>query len=307
MIFIKRAHIIIPIYKQIYKTIVHFQDIIQVLQIYWSKQGCTILQPLDTEVGAGTSHPATMLKSLGSDSWNVVYVQPCRRPNDGRYGDNPNRMQHYYQLQVLMKPSPDNLQKMLLESLILIGIDKNLHDIRFINSDWKNPTLGAYGLGWEVWCDGMEIIQFTYIQQVGGIDCCVIPGEITYGLERLAMYIQNKDDIWDLSWSSGGVTYKDIFLIQEKEFCDFNFNHANIDIITNHFNDYELIANDLIDKGLLYPAYDYCIKASHLFNILEARGSISVTERSSYISRVRTITKKCCTKFIQKCRKNFKI
>lgn len=275
----------------------YFQDIIFTLQTYWNQQGCVVLQPLDTEVGAGTSHPATMLKSLDDKEWNVAYVQPCRRPTDGRYGDNPNRMQHYYQFQVLMKPSPDDIQKKCLESLELLGIDNKLHDIRFVHSDWENPTLGAWGLGWEVWCNGMEIIQFTYMQQVGGITCKLIPGEITYGLERLAMYIQDKDSVWDLVWNSSGITYKDIFLAQEKEFCEFNFNAANTDILIAHFKDYEKMALELIDKNLLYPAYDYCVKSSHLFNILEARGVLSVTERASYISRVRNVAKSCCSKF----------
>ena len=275
----------------------HFQDIIFKLQTYWNQQGCVILQPLDTEVGAGTSHPATMLKSLDDKEWNVAYVQPCRRPTDCRYGDNPNRMQHYYQFQVLMKPSPDDIQKKCLDSLELLGIDNKLHDIRFVHSDWENPTLGAWGLGWEVWCNGMEIIQFTYMQQVGGISCKLIPGEITYGLERLAMYIQDKDSVWDLTWNSSGVTYGDIFLSQEKEFCEFNFNAANTEILITHFKDYEKMALELINKNLLYPAYDYCVKSSHLFNILEARGVLSVTERASYISRVRNIAKSCCMKF----------
>ena len=275
----------------------YFQDIIFNLQTYWNQQGCVVLQPLDTEVGAGTSHPATMLKSLDDKEWNVAYVQPCRRPADGRYGDNPNRMQHYYQFQVLMKPSPDDIQKKCLDSLKLLGIDNKLHDIRFVHSDWENPTLGAWGLGWEVWCNGMEIIQFTYMQQVGGIACKLIPGEITYGLERLAMYVQDKDNVWDLVWNSSGITYREIFLAQEKEFCEFNFNTANTDILIAHFKDYEKMALELIDKNLLYPAYDYCVKSSHLFNILEARGVLSVTERASYISRVRNIAKSCCSKF----------
>lgn len=279
----------------------YFQDIIFNLQTYWNKQGCVIIQPLDTEVGAGTSHPATMLKSLDEKNWNVAYVQPCRRPTDGRYGNNPNRMQHYYQFQVLMKPSPDDIQEKCLNSLKILGIDNNLHDIRFVHSDWENPTLGAWGLGWEVWCNGMEIIQFTYMQQVGGISCKLIPGEITYGLERLAMYIQDKDNVWDLVWNSSGITYKDIFLAQEKEFCEFNFNVADTDMLIRHFNDYEVMAQRLIEKDLLYPAYDYCVKSSHLFNILEARGVLSVTERASYISRVRNIAKSCCLKFSQNC------
>jgi glycyl-tRNA synthetase alpha chain len=274
-----------------------FQDIIFKLQTYWNDQGCVIIQPLDTEVGAGTSHPATMLKSLDDKAWNVAYVQPCRRPADGRYGQNPNRMQHYYQFQVLMKPSPDDIQSKCIDSLKLLGIDKELHDIRFVHSDWENPTLGAWGLGWEVWCNGMEIIQFTYMQQVGGIPCKIIPGEITYGLERLALYIQDKDSVWDLVWNSSGITYREIFLEQEQEFCQYNFHGADTQILISHFEDYEKIANQLIDQGLLYPAYSYCIKSSHLFNILEARGVLSVTERASYIGRVRNLTKSCCLKF----------
>jgi glycyl-tRNA synthetase alpha chain len=277
-----------------------FQDIIFKLQEYWSDQGCVILQPIDTEVGAGTSHPATMLKSLDCNKWNVAYVQPCRRPFDGRYGENPNRMQHYYQFQVLMKPSPDSIQDKCIESLKLLGIDKKLHDIRFVHSDWENPTLGAWGLGWEVWCNGMEIIQFTYMQQVGGISCKLIPGEITYGLERLAMYIQNKDNVWDLVWNSSGITYSEIFLSQEKEFCEYNFQGKDTDILMKHFEDYGKMATLLIERGLLYPAYDYCVKSSHLFNILEARGVLSVTERVAYISKVRDLSKSCCSEFAKR-------
>ena len=287
-------------FKQVSKHIMNFQDIIFQLQVYWNKQGCVILQPIDTEIGAATSHPATMLNSLDDRQWNVAYTQPCRRPSDGRYGDNPNRMQHYYQFQVLMKPSPDDLQQKIIDSLKLIGIKNNLHDIRFVHSDWENPTLGAWGLGSEIWCDGMEVIQCTYMQQVGGISCTLIPGEVTYGLERLAMYIQDKDSVWDIIWDSSGITYKDIFLQQEQEFCDFNFNEANTSILISHFNDYESMANDLIAKNLLYPAYNYCLKASHLFNILEARRVLSIAERASYISRVRQLSKSCCLKFSSK-------
>ena len=276
----------------------NFQDIIFKLQVYWNKQGCVILQPMDTEIGAATSHPATMLKSLDNQDWNVAYIQPCRRPSDGRYGKNPNRMQHYYQFQVVMKPSPDDLQQRIINSLKLFGITNDLHDIRFMHSDWENPTLGAWGLGSEVWCNGMEIIQLTYMQQVGGISCTLIPGEITYGLERLAMYVQDKDSIWDIVWNSSGITYKDLFLQQEKEFCNFNFYEANTTILISHFNDYESMANELIAKDLLYPAYNYCLKSSHLFNILEARRILSVPERASYISRVRKLSKSCCTKFV---------
>ena len=274
-----------------------FQDIIFKLQAYWNEQGCVILQPLDTEVGAGTSHPTTMLKSLDDNEWNVGYIQPCRRPADGRYGENPNRMQYYYQFQVLMKPSPDDIQERCIESLNLLGINKNLHDIRFVHSDWENPTLGAWGLGWEVWCNGMEIIQFTYMQQVGGISCKLIPAEITYGLERLATYIQDKDSVWDLVWNSSGITYGEILLKQEKEFCRYNFHGTDTQILIKHFQDYEKTANQLIAEGLIYPAYDYCLKSSHLFNIIDARGILSVTERVSYISRVRSIAESCCLKF----------
>jgi len=275
----------------------YFQDIIFNLQKYWSTQGCIILQPIDTEVGAGTSHPATTLRALHEKKWNVAYVQPCRRPQDGRYGQNPNRMQHYYQFQVLMKPSPDDIKQKCINSLMILGIDKNFHDIRFVHSDWENPTLGAWGLGWEVWCNGMEIIQFTYMQQLGGISCKLIPGEITYGLERLAMYIQNKDSVWDLIWNSQGTVYKDIFLKQEMDFCKFNFNVADIGVLIEHFKNYESQTKQLIDQDLFYPAYDCCLKASHIFNVLEARGVLSVNERASYISKVRNIAKDCCSKF----------
>ena len=282
----------------------YLQDIILHLQSYWSQQGCVIMQPLDTEVGAATSHPITALKSLDYKEWNVAYVQACRRPTDGRYGSNPNRMQHYYQFQVLMKPSPDDMQKKCIESLSVLGINNKMHDIRFIHSDWENPTLAAWGLGWEVWCNGMEIIQFTYMQQVGGISCRIIPGEITYGLERLAMYVQNKDNVWDLIWDSSGITYKEMFLAQEREFCHFNFNAANVRILVEHFKGYEQMALELIEKNLLYPGYNYCLKLSHLFNILEARGILSTTERAAYIIRIRNITKQCCAKFIDNCQDN---
>ncbi|MFQ3307433.1 MAG: glycyl-tRNA synthetase alpha chain [Candidatus Midichloriaceae bacterium] len=277
-----------------------FQDIIFKLQNYWNDQGCVIIQPLDTEVGAGTAHPATMLKSLDEKEWNVAYVQPCRRPADGRYGENPNRMQHYYQFQVLMKPSPDNLQQLCVDSLKLLGITPKLHDIRFVHSDWENPSLGAWGLGWEVWCNGMEIIQFTYMQQVGGIACKMIPGEITYGLERLAMYIQDKKSVWDLVWNSSGITYRDIYLEQEKEFCHYNFEGKDTEILIQQFHDNEKIINQLLDDNLVYPAYSYCLKSSHIFNILEARGVLGVTERASYILKTRTLAKKCCAKFVDK-------
>ena len=275
----------------------YFQDIIFELQNYWNRQGCIILQPLDTEVGAATFHSATALQSLNNEIWNAAYAQPCRRPSDGRYGKNPNRIQHYYQFQTLMKPSPRDIQKKCLDSLRILGINSQFHDIRFVHSDWNNPTLGAKGLGWEVWCNGMEIIQFTYMQQIGGVCYKLIPGEITYGLERLAMYIQNINNIWDITWNSKGVTYKEIFLLQEKEFCEFNFNAADTNIITTHFKDYEKMSLQLLKKNLIYPVYNYCVKLSHLFNIIESRGILSVTEKASYVSRIRNLMKICCFKF----------
>ncbi|MBS0235795.1 MAG: glycine--tRNA ligase subunit alpha [Proteobacteria bacterium] len=272
----------------------HFQDLILKLQNFWGAKGCTILQPYDMEVGAGTSSPATLLRCLGDKPWNVAYVQPSRRPVDGRYGENPNRMQHYYQFQVILKPSPDNIQELCLESLYAIGIDPKVHDLRFVEDDWENPTLGAWGLGWEVWCDGMEVFQFTYMQQVGGIECSIIPGELTYGLERLAMYIQNVDNVWDLSWNSAGVKYRDIFLASEKEYSAYNFEYANTAMLLRHFKDHEEECQALLARGLVYPAYDQCLKAAHIFNLLDARGVISVTERTSYIARIRQLSKECC-------------
>ncbi len=280
-----------------------FQSIVLSLQKYWGDVGCVILQPYELEVGAGTFHPATTLRSLGPEVWNAAYVQPSRRPADGRYGDNPNRLQRYYQFQVIMKPSPSNFQDLYLDSLKNIGIDFNRHDIRFVEDDWESPTLGAWGLGWEVWCDGMEVSQFTYFQQVGGIDCDPIPGEITYGLERLAMYIQGVDNVYDLDWDGipkekGGKSYGDIYQRQEREFSDFNFNYANTDILFNHFKDAETQCNYLIKKSLALPAYDQCIKASHIFNLLDSRGVISVSERAKYIGRVRALSKLCCELWI---------
>ena len=276
-----------------------FQDIIFKLQEYWSEMGCAIIQAYDVELGAGTFHPATTLRALGSKPWSVAYAQACRRPTDGRYGANPNRLQHYYQFQVLIKPSPVNFQELYLGSLNCIGIDHTLHDIRFVEDDWESPTLGAWGLGWEVWCDGMEVSQFTYFQQVGGIDCNPIPGEITYGLERLAMHIQGVDNVYDIDWDGipkekGGKSYGDIYQRQEREFSDFNFNYANTDILFNHFKDAETQCNYLIKKSLALPAYDQCIKASHIFNLLDSRGVISVSERAKYIGRVRALSKLCC-------------
>ena len=277
----------------------YLQDVIFNLQKFWGEYGCNIVQPLDTEVGAGTSHPATMLRSLDANPWKVAYVQPCRRPADGRYADNPNRMQYYNQFQVLMKPSPADIQQKCLDSMLHLGIDNKLHDIRFIHSDWENPTLGAWGLGWEIWCDGMEIIQFTYMQQVGGVSCKLIPAEVTYGLERLAMYLQDKDSVWDLEWNKE-TKYRDIYRNQEIEFCHFNFEDNNTEIFLKHFADFEKISNDLISKDLVYPAYEFCLKASHVFNILEARGVLSVAERASYIARVRNLAKDCCEKYAVK-------
>ncbi|MDC3272960.1 glycine--tRNA ligase subunit alpha [Hyphomicrobiales bacterium] len=272
-----------------------FQGLILTLQNYWASVGCTILQPYDMEVGAGTFHPSTILRALGPDPWNAAYVQPSRRPSDGRYGENPNRMQYYYQFQVILKPSPDNIQDLYLESLNQIGISKDLHDIRFVEDDWESPTLGAWGLGWEVWCDGMEVSQFTYFQQVCGYECNPIPGELTYGLERLAMYVQEVDNVYDLNYNGlqdeNKITYGDVFKRSEKEFSYYNFKEANTDYIFRQFKDCEDEGLRLASIGLALPAYDQCIKASHLFNILDARGVISVTERQSYIFRVRNLAK----------------
>jgi glycyl-tRNA synthetase alpha chain len=278
-----------------------FQRLILNLQQYWADQGCVLLQPYDMEVGAGTFHPATTLRALGPETWNCAYVQPSRRPTDGRYGANPNRVQHYYQFQVLMKPSPKDSQRLYLGSLEAIGIDTLAHDIRFVEDDWESPTLGAWGLGWEVWCDGMEVTQFTYFQQVGGIDCDPVSVELTYGLERLAMYVQGVENIFDLDWDGvpkdrGGKTYADVFLQNEREFSAYNFEEAATDVLFRHFQDAEAACNHLLrrDPPLSLPAYDQCMKASHLFNLLDARGVISVTERASYIARVRNLAKGCC-------------
>ena len=275
-----------------------FQNLILTLHAFWADQGCVILQSYDMEVGAGTFHPATTLRSLGrpDDVWNCAYVQPSRRPTDGRYGENPNRLQHYYQYQVLMKPSPENIQELYLESLYALGIDKTLHDIRFVEDDWESPTLGAWGLGWEVWCDGMEVSQFTYFQQVGGFDCNPIPVEITYGLERLAMYVQGVENVYDLDWDGvdkgqGGKTYGDVFLQAEQEYSAHNFEYADTDRLKLHFENAEKECVVLLAAELTLPAYDQCLKASHLFNLLDARGVISVTERQAYIGRVRTLAK----------------
>ncbi|TQL17773.1 glycyl-tRNA synthetase alpha chain [Zymomonas mobilis] len=270
-----------------------FQALILKLHDYWSKQGCVILQPYDMEMGAGTFHPATSLKALGPNPWKAAYVQPCRRPADGRYGENPNRLCHYYQYQVILKPSPDNIQALYLGSLEAIGIDLGRHDIRFVEDDWESPTLGAWGLGWEVWCDGMEVTQFTYFQQIGGFDCKPVSGEITYGLERLAMYIQGVDNVYDLRFNDAGVSYGDVFLENERQFSAYNFEAANTETLFRWFKEASQECKALLerDKPLPLPAYDQAIKASHIFNLLQSRGMISVTERQAYIGRVRELTK----------------
>ncbi len=271
-----------------------FQQLILTLQSFWAEQGCLILQPYDMEVGAGTFHPATTLRALGPKPWKAAYVQPSRRPKDGRYGENPNRLQHYYQFQALLKPSPQNAQELYLESLRRLGIDPLAHDIRFVEDDWESPTLGAWGLGWEVWCDGMEVTQFTYFQQVGGIECDPVAVELTYGLERLAMYIQGVENVYDLDFNGDGVSYGDVFLQAEREYSAHNFEHADTEMLYRHFLDAEKECQSLLAAGLALPAYDQCIKASHRFNLLDARGVISVTERQSYIGRVRALAKACC-------------
>jgi glycyl-tRNA synthetase alpha chain len=305
-----------------------FQGLILTLHNYWASHGCVILQPYDMEVGAGTFHPATTLRSLGPKSWNAAYVQPSRRPKDGRYGENPNRLQHYYQYQVILKPNPPNLQELYLGSLEAIGIDPLVHDIRFVEDDWESPTLGAWGLGWECWCDGMEVSQFTYFQQVCGIECAPVSGELTYGLERLAMYVQGIDNVYDLNFNGRDgdqkVKYGDVFLQAEQEYSRYNFEHANTGALLRHFDDAEIECKTLLDAGawgaagmttsgpsghpplkgeghhrMVLPAYDQCIKASHIFNLLDARGVISVTERQSYILRVRNLAKACGEAFLQ--------
>ena len=281
-----------------------FQGLILELQRFWAEQGCVILQPYDMEVGAGTFHPATTLRALGPEHWKAAYVQPSRRPADGRYGDNPNRVQRYYQYQVILKPSPDDIQDVYLESLARIGIDPAGHDIRFVEDDWESPTLGAWGLGWEVWCDGMEVSQFTYFQQVGGFDCDPVSGEITYGLERLAMYIQGVDNIFDLDWNgvegAGRVTYGDVYRRSEREFSAYNFEHADTDALLRQFEDAEAACGRLVKDGLALPAYDQCMKASHLFNLLDARGVVSVTERAAYIARVRALARASCERWLDR-------
>ena len=270
-----------------------FQDIIMNLQKFWGKNGCVILQPYDLEVGAGTFHPATTLRSLGPKSWKAAYVQPSRRPTDGRYGEKPNRLQHYYQYQVIIKPSPKNIKQLYLKSLAAIGIDVKNHDIRFVEDDWESPTLGAAGLGWEVWCDGMEITQFTYFQQMTGIECKPVPVEITYGLERLCMFVQQKNNVFDLDWNNNGVKYKEVFFQAEKEFSAYNFEFANTDTLLKNFENTENECKSLLQKNLSLPAYDQCLKASHIFNLLDARGVIGVAERTGYITRIRELAKGC--------------
>ena len=291
-----------------------FQEIILRLQAYWAERGCAILQPYDMEVGAGTFHPATTLRSLGSKPWAAAYVQPSRRPTDGRYGENPNRLQHYYQFQVLIKPSPPNLQALYLGSLEAIGIDVEMHDIRFVEDDWESPTLGAWGLGWEVWCDGMEVSQFTYFQQVGGHDCHPVSGELTYGLERLAMYVLGVEHVMDMPYNSPdapiALSYGDVVLQTEQEYSRWNFDVADTDLLLRHFEEAEIECQRILDQEvndpktgkrivMAHPAYDQCIKASHVFNLLDARGVISVTERQAYIGRVRALAKLCADAFVQ--------
>jgi glycyl-tRNA synthetase alpha chain len=271
-----------------------FQELILLLHAFWARQGCVILQPYDMEMGAGTFHPATTLRALGATPWRAAYVQPSRRPGDGRYGENPNRLQHYYQYQVIMKPSPGDAQALLLESYRVIGLDPLLHDFRFVEDDWESPTLGAWGLGWEVWCDGMEVGQFTYFQQVGGIATALPSFEMTYGLERLAMYVQDVERVFDLDFNGAGVSYGDVFLRAEREYSAFNFEFADVAMLERHFRDAEQECGAVLARGLALPAYDQCIKASHLFNLLDARGVISVAERATYIGRVRALAKGCC-------------
>ena len=280
-----------------------FQGLILALQDYWSAQGCILLQPLDMEVGAGTFHPATFLRAIGPEPWNTAYVQPSRRPTDGRYGENPNRLQHYYQYQVALKPSPDNIQELYLGSLRQLGFDLLEHDIRFVEDNWESPTLGAWGLGWEVWLNGMEVTQFTYFQQVGGLECRPVTGEITYGLERLAMYLQGVKSVFDLVWtksSFGVVSYGDVYHQNEVEMSAFNFEHANVPFLFQCFDQYEQESQKLIELGLPLPAYEMVLKASHTFNLLDARHAISVTERQRYILRVRTLSRAVAEAYYQR-------
>lgn len=279
----------------------NFQDLILVLHEFWADQGCVIHQPYDMEMGAGTFHPATFLRALGPEPWRSAYVQPCRRPTDGRYGDNPNRLQHYYQYQVVLKPAPDNIQELYLESLARLGIDPKRHDIRFMQDDWESPTLGAWGLGWEVRLDGMEITQFTYFQEIGGIELGPITGEITYGTERIAMYLQQIDNVFDLAWTDS-ITYRDLHHETEVQGSRYNFEEGDVSMLTHLFHSYEAECRRLLaktDKRLTLPAYDYCIKSSHVFNLLDARGAISVAERTAYIARVRALAKQCAERYIE--------
>ena len=275
-----------------------FQEIIQNLNKFWASNGCLIMQPYDTEKGAGTMNPHTFLRAIGPEPWSVAYTEPCRRPTDGRFGENPNRAQHYFQYQVIVKPSPNEIQEMYLMSLEKLGINTNNHDIRFVEDNWESPTLGAWGVGWEVWLDGMEVTQFTYFQQCGGLDCHPIPIEITYGLERIAMFLQNEDNIWNLKWNKD-ITYKDIWLQFEKDQCAYNFSDSNPENLRNLFNLYQSEAKSLVDKNLTYPALDFVLKCSHCFNLLDARGVISVTDRAQYIERIRSLAKKVALSWLQ--------
>jgi glycyl-tRNA synthetase alpha chain len=281
-----------------------FQNLILTLHDYWSRQGCVILQPYDVEVGAGTLHPATVLRALGPKPWRAAYVQPSRRPSDGRYGENPNRLQHYYQYQVILKPNPPDMQALYLGSLAAIGVDPTLHDLRFVEDDWENPTVGAWGLGWEVWCDGMEVSQYTYFQQVGGLDVDPVAGELTYGLERLAMYVQGVDNVYDLAFNDAGATYGDVFLENERQFSAYNFEVADVEALKRQFGDMEAQVGRLLaakgpqGQALVLPAYDHVLKASHLFNLMDARGAIAVAERQSYIGRIRDLCKACAQAWV---------
>ena len=272
-----------------------FQDIVQNLNKFWSEEGCLIMQPYDTEKGAGTMNPHTFLRVIGPEPWSVAYAEPCRRPTDGRFGDNPNRAQHYFQYQVIIKPSPDGIQEKYLASLEFLGIKPKEHDIRFVEDNWESPTLGAWGVGWEVWLDGMEVTQFTYFQQMAGYDCKPVSVEITYGLERMCMFTQQQKNVYDLMWNEQGVKYRDIFHQAEKEFSAYNFEHANVDNLLKMFDMHEKEAQSLVEKKISLPAYDQCLKASHIFNILDARGAISVAQRAGYIGRIREITKAAAT------------
>jgi len=276
----------------------YFQDVIETLNKFCAKKGCVILQPYDIEVGAGTFHPATFLRALGPEPFSAAYVEPCRRPTDGRYGENPNRLQHYYQYQVIIKPSPDDIQDIYLESLKALGIDPKEHDIRFVEDDWESPTLGAWGLGWEVWLDGMEITQFTYFQQIGGFDCNPVTVEITYGLERITMYLQEVENVFDIKWNEK-VTYRDIHFRGEVEYSIYNFDEADVALLRELFDKFEREANRLLEKGLVLPGYDFVIKCSHVFNLLDARGVLSPIERANYIGRVRGIAKKTAEKWLE--------